>query len=114
MEIMVYEQAEEIVRAQKNIVVAPCICRQEQQMIGGGCGKPLETCLSFGSAAAFYQRNGLGRPIDKEEALHILELARTTFIPSWAQRRARPRPMPLAAPVITATLSLNSFIFHLP
>ena len=44
-------------------------------MVGESCGKPLETCLSFGSAADFYQRNGLGRPIDQEEALHILELA---------------------------------------
>jgi Pyruvate/2-oxoacid:ferredoxin oxidoreductase delta subunit len=74
-EIMVYEQAEEIVRAHTNITVAPCICRQEKQMIGEGCGKPLETCLSFGSAAAFYQRNGLGRRIDQEEALEILDLA---------------------------------------
>ncbi|HIP73075.1 MAG TPA: 4Fe-4S ferredoxin, partial [Anaerolineae bacterium] len=55
MEVMVYEQAEVIVRAQENIVVAPCICRQERQMVGEGCGKPLETCLSFGTAADFYQ-----------------------------------------------------------
>jgi ferredoxin len=75
MEIMAYEQAEEIVRAHTNIVVAPCICRQEREMVGEGCGKPLETCLSFGLGAAFYQRNGLGRPIDQEEALGILALA---------------------------------------
>ncbi len=75
MEIMAYEQAEEIIRAQKQIVVAPCICRQERQLVGEGCGKPLETCLSFGSAAAYYQRNGLGRPIDQEEALAVLALA---------------------------------------
>src|SRR5262245_19476279 len=36
--------------------------------------------------------------------------ANTTFIPSCAHRSARARPMPLAAPVITATLSLNSFM----
>ena len=44
-------------------------------MVGEGCDKPLETCLSFGSGAAYYQRNGLGRPIDQEEALAILDLA---------------------------------------
>ncbi len=75
MEVMAYEQAEEIVRRHANITVAPCICRQEKEMIGEGCGKPLETCLSFGSAAAYYQRNGLGRQIDQEEALAILDLA---------------------------------------
>jgi len=75
MEIMHYEKAEEIVRSHDNIVVAPCICRQEKQLIHEGCDKPLETCLSFGSGAAYYQRNGLGRPIDQEEALSILDLA---------------------------------------
>lgn len=75
MEIMAYEQAEEIVRAHENITVAPCICREEKQTIGEGCDKPLETCLSFGSAAAYYQRNGLGRQISQEEALNILDLA---------------------------------------
>ncbi|MCP4424831.1 MAG: 4Fe-4S dicluster domain-containing protein [Chloroflexi bacterium] len=75
MEIMPYEQAEEIVRSHNYITVAPCICRQEKQTINEGCDKPLETCLSFGSGAAYYQRNGLGRNIDREEALAILDLA---------------------------------------
>jgi Na+-translocating ferredoxin:NAD+ oxidoreductase subunit B len=75
MEIMAYEQAEEIVRSHSNITVAPCICREEKGTIGESCGKPLETCLSFGSAAAYYQRNGLGRQISQEEALAILDLA---------------------------------------
>ena len=36
--------------------------------------------------------------------------ARTTFIPSAAKRSAIARPMPLAAPVTTAVLPLNSFM----
>src|SRR6185312_13303097 len=36
--------------------------------------------------------------------------ARTTLMPSSAKRCANARPMPLAAPVTTATRSLNSFI----
>ena len=74
-EVMIYEQAEELVRSQKHIVVAPCICRQERQTVGEGCKKPLETCLSFGTAADYYQRNSLGREIDQEEALKILKQA---------------------------------------
>lgn len=75
MEVLPYEQAEVIVSSQDLIVVAPCICRQERQLMDEGCGKPIETCLSFGSGAAFFQRNGLGRPIDQEEALAILRQA---------------------------------------
>ncbi len=36
--------------------------------------------------------------------------ARTTCMPSCTQRSARARPMPLAAPVMTATLPSNSFM----
>src|ERR1051326_2257128 len=39
--------------------------------------------------------------------------ARTTFMPAPTHRSAIARPMPLAAPVITATLSLNSLIIGL-
>jgi len=46
-------------------------------LVGEGCDKPLETCMSFGMAADFYIRNGLGRAIGKEEALGILKQAET-------------------------------------
>jgi electron transport complex protein RnfB len=74
IEVMAYESAEELVRTQDRFAVAPCMCRREKRLAGDGCDKPLETCLTFGTAAEFYQRNGLGRAITKEEALSILEL----------------------------------------
>ena len=73
--VLPYESAEELVRARKRFAVAPCICRKEKHLLGEGCDKPLETCLSFDSAADFYQRNGLGRYITQEEALNILKQA---------------------------------------
>jgi ferredoxin len=73
--VMPYEQAEALIGRHSRITVAPCICRREREMVGEGCGKPGETCLSFGSAADFYRRNGLGRPISQAEALHILQTA---------------------------------------
>jgi len=56
-------------------VVAPCICRKESGLTGKGCGKSLETCLIFGAAAYYYEKNGIGRSIAREEALDILEVA---------------------------------------
>lgn len=73
--IMPYEEARRIIDEQEKIVVAPCICRKEHQMMGHGCDNPIETCLVFGTGALYYEENGLGRPIDRQEALKILEMA---------------------------------------
>ena len=75
LEVMSYESAINLVQAQDRITVSPCICRTEQRTMGKGCDKPLETCLSFGDGADFYVRNGMGRSINKEEALSILKKA---------------------------------------
>jgi ferredoxin len=72
MEVMPYEQAGDIIRQQSKIVVAPCICRKEHQMLGKGCSNPMEVCLIFGSGAYYYEENGLGRSIDQQEAMAIL------------------------------------------
>ena len=74
-EVMPYEQAEKLIQANEKFAVADCICRKEKQMAGEGCGKPLETCLVIGQGADYYERYRKGRPIDKTEALGLLELA---------------------------------------
>lgn len=71
--VMPYEAAENIIRQQSKIVVSPCICRRESDIMGHSCDKPLEACLSFGSGAYYYEKNGLGRSITQEEALDILK-----------------------------------------
>jgi len=75
MEVLPYEQAEEIVRKQTTFLVAPCICRREHQLKGAGCEKLMEACLVFGWGAEYYARNGLGRFITLEETLEILKMA---------------------------------------
>lgn len=72
MNIMPYEEAESIIKKQSKILVAPCICRKEQSMVGYGCDRPLETCLMLGAAASFYEQNRIGRTISQEETLEIL------------------------------------------
>lgn len=73
--IMPYEEARKIVAEQDKLLVAPCICRKEHQIVGDGCDKPMESCLVFGVGAEYYEENKLGRMIDQEEALRILENA---------------------------------------
>jgi Na+-translocating ferredoxin:NAD+ oxidoreductase subunit B len=87
--IMAYDKAREIVLGQEEIIVAPCICRKERQIVGEGCNRPLESCLVFGAGAQYYAENGLGRRIDHDEALRILDEAEKKGLvlqPSNAQK----------------------------
>ncbi len=73
LNIMDYEQVENIIRSQSKILVAPCICRQEHSIMGKGCGKLSESCLIFGGGAYIYESRGIGRTISQEEALDIVK-----------------------------------------
>jgi ferredoxin len=71
-EIQPFEKISEIIDKQTRFAVADCICRKEARIIGEGCDKLLESCMSFGVAADYYIENQLGREISKEEAKEIL------------------------------------------
>ncbi|WP_300460853.1 4Fe-4S binding protein [Desulfobacula sp.] len=73
LNIMDYEQVENIIKSQSKILVAPCICRREHAMVGKGCGKLSESCLIFGGGAYIYESRGIGRTISQEEALNIVK-----------------------------------------
>ena len=77
-EVMPYERAEELVRNNKTFAVSNCICRQEQHILGKGCDKPVESCMTFGGAAASVVQTGRGRAISQDEALAILHRAEET------------------------------------
>lgn len=88
--VMPYDEVEMLVRKQKKIVVAPCICRKEHDMVGEGCGRPLETCLVFGGGAYFYEENGLGRVIDGDEAVDLLHKGVAAGLVLQASNSQRP------------------------
>jgi electron transport complex protein RnfB len=73
--VLPYEEARKLIAEQSKLLVAPCICRKESNLVGKGCGKPLDTCLIFGAAANYYEKNQIGRSITQEEALEILSVA---------------------------------------
>jgi len=75
LEILPYENVEELVKEQDKCLVAPCICRKEKKLLDEGCEKPEESCLIFGRGAELYHDRGIGRYIDREEALKILKKA---------------------------------------
>lgn len=75
-EVMPYDQIEQILRSKHSIAVRNCVCRQERDLVNEGCGKPLETCLSFDGAALNTERAGNGRLISLDEAMKIVEQAK--------------------------------------
>jgi len=128
-EVLPYEQAEELLRAQDRIAVAPCICRREHTLVEKGCHRPQETCLVFGSGAEYYVRNGLGRSIGLDETLEILDLAEKAGLvlqPSNAKKAAficlccgcccqvlknlkrHPKPASLVSSPFVATVNLDT------
>ncbi len=72
MKVMAYEEAEKIIQSQSKILVAPCICRTEHNLMDRGCGRMVESCLVFGGGAYFYEERGIGRTITSDEAIEIL------------------------------------------
>lgn len=75
MAVATYDRIRGLVQEQELITVTPCICLKEQGLLGGGCERPSETCISFGLAAEYRLENDIGRRISTEEALEILDLA---------------------------------------
>jgi len=75
LNIMDYEQIESLIRSQSKILVAPCICRKEHELMDNGCGKLMEACLIFGSGAYMYEKRNIGRTISHEQALDIADKA---------------------------------------
>ncbi len=67
-----FEDVLEIIENQKTIAIAPCVCRTTKDLVGERCDKPMENCFSFGSHAAYYVDNGMGRYITKDEAKKIV------------------------------------------
>ncbi len=73
--VATYDDSREIVKSQKLIVLAECICRRQQGLLNKNCGKPLEVCLLFGAWGQHYIDMGMARKITVEEALKVLDQA---------------------------------------
>jgi NAD-dependent dihydropyrimidine dehydrogenase PreA subunit len=74
-EILPHEIAVDIVRQQRHIALATCYCRHEAELLGHGCVKPKDVCLTFGAFAEFAVAKGLCQPATQEQALAALERA---------------------------------------
>lgn len=74
-EILPYDDYEKIIARNSVFAVSDCQCRLSHETIDtkDPGSHPMETCLTTGEQAEFYIENGIGRAIDREEALAILK-----------------------------------------
>lgn len=71
--VATYDDSREILKKQKKIALADCICRKQQHLVGNDCKKPIEVCFVFGSHADYYISRDMAREISAEEAMKVLE-----------------------------------------
>lgn len=86
--VAAYDDAVELLKKQKLIVVTDCVCRKLKQTVDKGCGKLLEACFMFGSMAQYYLDHDMGRQVDVGEAVQILNAAQAAGLvtqPATAQ-----------------------------
>ena len=76
-ELKPYEDWRAVIKRHKTITVSPCQCRTMFKAIGVPTPEdhPLDTCLSLGDVAEYFIENNIGRQIDQEEAVAIIENA---------------------------------------
>lgn len=75
LEILDWERASHIVATSREIGVSMCYCRHKKEHLGKNCDAPMDTCLTFNTAAHSLIKHGHARPISKEECLDILTLS---------------------------------------
>lgn len=68
-----YDMILELVKGKGPYAAAPCICRVEQKEKGNNISRPMETCLTFGTAASYYIHNGIGKELTEEELMLKLQ-----------------------------------------
>lgn len=52
-------------------IVNVCACRQEQTLLGKGCGRGMDVCSAVGVLADMVIAKGLGRRVDRQEYLEV-------------------------------------------
>jgi len=72
VEVLPYESASQYLEQAAAWGVVDCICRKQQQLLGKGCGRPLDVCLVLGAVPGAFDHSPAIRPLTREEALATL------------------------------------------
>ncbi len=74
VEIFDYEKVDQVIEEADTFSLSSCSCRHKKHHAGGEpCKVPLETCTSFGKAAEYLVRHGMGREISRSEMRDVAQ-----------------------------------------
>jgi formate hydrogenlyase subunit 6/NADH:ubiquinone oxidoreductase subunit I len=69
-----FEMMENVIKNARIIALVSCACRVTAQLIGKKrCEHPLEVCMKFDELAEYVIERGLGREVNKTEALEVIK-----------------------------------------
>lgn len=77
------EQLEAILDRYSDFAVGNCQCRLAMELVGKGCGRPLENCVVMGPNAGKFIDRGLMRHSDAQEILALKRQAEETGCVTW-------------------------------
>ncbi len=74
--VALFDDVIKIIESKERIGVMPCPCNMHMQVLGSECERPREVCIGFDFYAEYcIEGLGMGRWIDREEALEIVKKA---------------------------------------
>lgn len=77
------DRLEEVFSKHKSFGLTLCQCRIAENVVGRGCGKPMEVCMSLGPIAEMSIKGGRSRRITMKDALEIKAEAEANGLVTW-------------------------------
>ncbi|MBU2488508.1 MAG: 4Fe-4S binding protein [Proteobacteria bacterium] len=77
------DKLEEVLDHYDDFGLTHCQCRQTTDMMGQGCGKPMENCASFGAMVKPLVERGMMRRVDKAEMIAVKKDAEENGLVTW-------------------------------
>jgi len=84
------DRLEDILSRYSEFAVGNCQCRLAMELVGKGCGRPLENCVVMGRNAQKFIDRGLMRRSDAKEILSLKKAAEAAGCVSWINRDIGP------------------------
>lgn len=77
------DKLEEVFAKHKSFGLTLCQCRIAEKVVGRGCGKPMEVCMTFGPIADMSIKAGRSRRITMKDGLEIKAEAEASGLVTW-------------------------------